>query len=184
MRLPCTATPRPSRRAGGFSLAEAVVSVLIVGGLLVASLNALGAARIGQYKLLEQNRGPLLAQALMSEILQQPYQDAQSPGGFGLEAGEGSTGRADFDDVDDYDGWSVGPPRNRDGSTIPGLEGYQRSVHVVWADPADLAQASANPTGIKRIKVTVQRDGRVIAEPFAIRTAAWPADLQGIGAGN
>ena len=184
MRPPCTARRRPSRRVGGFSLAEAVVSILIVGGLLVAALNTLGAARIGRYKLSEQNRGPLLAQALMSEILQQPYQDAQDPGGFGLEDGEGSAGRTDFDDIDDYDGWTASPPLNKDGSAIPGLEGYQRSVQVVWGDPDDLAQTSANPTGIKRINVTVQRDGRVIAGPFAIRTEAWPADLQGDGAGN
>jgi type II secretory pathway pseudopilin PulG len=164
--------PRGRRRAA-FSLVEVVVSVLIVSGLFVAALSALAAAKTGQYVLTERNRGVLLAQDLLTEILQQPYEDPETPGVFGCEGAEAGTTRQDFDDVDDYRAWSASPPQMKDGSAIPGTEGYARSVTVQWANPANLDELSASPTGVKRITVTVKHNDRIVGQLFGVRTEAW-----------
>ncbi len=168
----------------GFTMVEVVVASLVVSVLLVAALNTVAAARMGQYKLAERGRGLLLAQALMAEILQQAYADAVAgTSSFGMEAGETVGNRSLFDDVDDYGGWTATPPQNRDGSIIPQSTGYQQAVSVNWVTPANLNVTSATNSGVKRIRVTISREGRTIIVLTAFRTQTWtsPVDLQGSG---
>ncbi|OHB74408.1 MAG: hypothetical protein A2Z25_19770 [Planctomycetes bacterium RBG_16_55_9] len=71
--------PRPSSLVQpGFTLVEAVMSMLIVGTMLVAALSTVGASRLSQYKTSRSHCGRLLAESLMAEILRQDYQE---PGG-------------------------------------------------------------------------------------------------------
>ena len=122
---------RPGRcRRRGFTLVEAAVSVLIVGLMLTAALYALGGVGKARAVGLGQGRGMLLAQDLLNEVLRAAYTDPQSPGGWGPEAEENTATRADFDDVDDYLGWSASPPQAKDGTALAGYDGWQRSVAV------------------------------------------------------
>ena len=163
---------RPSGRA--FSLIEAVVSVAIVGGLFVAAMNTVGASRTRQSKNAQRQRALLLAQDLMAEILQHDYWDPVSQSGMGPDASEAAIGnRSLFNDVDDYAGWSASPPQHRDGSTIDWADAYKRNVAVVWLNPNDLSQTSSTETGIKRIRVHVEYNGRELVALYAIRTEAW-----------
>ncbi|MCK4661090.1 MAG: PKD domain-containing protein [Phycisphaerae bacterium] len=173
----------------GFTLVEAVISIVIVSVMLVAALNTVGAARTSKYKLAERSRALLLAQGLMAEILQQPYEDADVADNLGPETGEDGGTRANFDDVDDYADWIASPPQNRNGTTIPSADDYEHVVEVRWIDPADLSSTSDTPTGVKRIKVVVKRGGREIVKLFAYRTRMWPdladqLDFGGGGAGG
>lgn len=168
---------RTCRHAGrALTLAEAVISMAVVGVMLVAALNTVGASRVTQRKMGERSRGMLLAQDLMSEILRQHYEDPDlGPGSFGVggdEVGDGS--RALWEDVDDYDGWSASPPQHKDGTKFSDLEGWRRSVSVSWVDPANLSNDSVGDTGVKRIAVTVMHGDVVTASLTAIRTSAWP----------
>ena len=156
------------RRA--FTLVEAVVSLLIVGAVLVAALNTVGASRLSQYRTSQTTRGQLLAESLMAEILQHDYQDPNDTPVFGIEPGESTTTRADFDDVDDYDGWSSTPPEQKDGTQIPDLAGCERSVTVQWVDPADITQVQGSESNAKRVTVTVSCDNKQVASLAAIRT--------------
>ena len=52
------------------TLAEIVLSILLVGGLLVAALNTVGSTVMTRQITSKRSRGHLLAQDLMSEILQ------------------------------------------------------------------------------------------------------------------
>ena len=95
-------------------MVEAIVSILVVGVMLVAALNTVGAARLGEHKIAQRNRGLALAQDLMSEILQQAYADPEQPdSGIQTDSDENSSPRTDYDDVDGWGrapwGWS--PPR-------------------------------------------------------------------------
>jgi hypothetical protein len=102
--------------------------------------------------------GDALAQELLNEILQAEYQDPGETPTFGLETGEGATAnlRTDFDDVDDYHGWSSNPPRERDNATpIAELTGWQRDVTVVLVEIAAPTTVTATAEGLKRITVTV-----------------------------
>lgn len=176
----CKRNPHGTRH--GLSLAETVISIAIVGIMLVAALNTVGASQMTQKSMSDRSRAVLLAQDMMSEILRQAYQDPDSePGSFGLDSGEvGDGSRSLWEDVDDYDGWSATPPERKDGTVIPGLEGWGRSVQVAWANPANLSQKAGSDTRVKRITVAVSRDGVVVASMVAIRTGA--ADLAGTAA--
>ena len=152
------------RRA--FSLAEAVVSIGIVSVMLVAALNTVAAAKLGAQKTGDRAKGTLLAQQLMAEVLGQSYEEQVDTIAFGREASELSTGRANYDDVDDYNGWSASPPQYKDGTVIPNLDGWGRRVSVVRGNPANLTQEAGTDTGVKRITVSVTHNGLDVEAPF------------------
>lgn len=160
--------PRDSR---AFTLVEAVISTIIVAVMLVAALSAVGASRVIQYKVSLHNRGRLLAESLLAEIVQQAYEDPNDPVVFGPETGEQTTNREDFDDVDDYDNWSESPLEDKDGNEIPQSDDWQWTVAVDWVDPLDPTQVQASETGAKRITVTTKRNNITHATFVAVRTA-------------
>lgn len=149
------------------------MSILIVGLMLVAALNTVGASKFSQVHNAEQALGPMLAQSLMSEILNQSYEEPAATLAFGLEREDASV-RTDWDDVDDYHGWSASPPQGRDGTVLSDTAGWGRAVAVTWADTADLDSTAASPSGIKRIDVTVTHNGRTVTTLSSLRTNGWP----------
>ena len=124
----------------------------------------------------------MLAQALMAEILQQPYEDSEEPVAWGLEPGEGAATRQAFDDVDDYRHWSESSPQYKDGTTVPGMEGWSRTVRVMRVDPSDLGQILLMETGVKRITVTVEHNSVAVAEMTALKTG--PSSASSITEGD
>ncbi len=155
-----------------FTLAESLVSMLIIAGLLVVALNTVGDATVGRQNIGDRSRGQLLAQDLMVEILAQAYEEPVDVPFFGPEAPETSTSRADYDDVDDYDRWEASPPQKKDGTEIPDSTGWRRKVTVEYTDPDNLVAKMVSDTGVKRITVTVEHNDIVVASMVAIRTAA------------
>ncbi len=161
--------------ARAFTLIEAIGSVLIVAVMFVAVMSTVGAARMSQYKMSGRSRGTALAQDLMAEILQAPYEDPDTPGaGIGADISEMTSTRAAFDDVDDYDGWYASPPEQRDGTVMPDLSGWSRHVVVAWINASDTTSGVGAETGAKRITVTVKHNAMLMAYLVAIRTSAFP----------
>lgn len=163
---------RYARNRGGFGLVETVVATALVGVLMVAALRTVGVSIFTQYKAAERTAGQMLADGLMAEILAKSYADPDSSPQFGPEAGESSTSKANYDDVDDYQGWNESPPQYADGNPMPDLTGWKRSVAVCWVDPSDVSKDKSSDTGAKRITVTVQHNNVTVASRIAIRTAA------------
>lgn len=167
-----------SQRGGGrrgFSIIEVVISMLIIGGLMVAAMGAVGAAAATDRLTMDTARACLLAEELLTEILLKAYSEPDGASGLGKDSGEASGGtRALFDDVDDFDGWVETPVRQADGTAVPGTTGWERRVEVVWVSASDPAKQSPTETGVKRITVEVRRDGRPLARLTALRTRAWP----------
>lgn len=159
-----------SRRA--FNMVEITISVVIVGGMMVAALNTVGAAKLGSHKTTSRKSGTLLAQQLMAEILTQSYAEPVDTPSFGRELSESGGDRADYDDVDDYDSWSSSPPEYKDGTAIPDLDGWAREVSVRWVKAADLSLTSGSETNVKRITVTVTYNDLEVASLTAVRTLA------------
>lgn len=157
----------------GLSMVEATVASVVVGLLLVAAVSVAGrAARVGALTA-DRTAAGLLADALMAEILLQPYLDPGPGPVFGPEAGEDTSTRRDFDDVDDYHGWTASPPQNKAGAVFSDLAGWEESVTVVWCAPGNPEAVSPTDQGVKRITVTVRRQGAVLATLTALRTAAF-----------
>lgn len=165
---------RPGRLASAFSMIETVVSIMIVGGLLVVAMNTAGAAVTGQQKIGERAKGMLLAEGLMDEVLRQAYEEPDDTPTFGREPSESGSNRADYDDVDDYDGWGTSLPESKVGTSMSGYTGWKRSVVVEWVNSSNLTGVSGTDTGVKRITVTVTRDGRTVAKLVALRAGAPP----------
>ncbi len=165
--------PKVPRRTPGFTLVEAVISIVLVGVLLVAAINTLGATAVSKRNIEHQALGYTLAADLMAEILSQAYEEPDDTPEFGRESGESGGGRMDWDDVDDYDGWSATPPETKDEEPLDGYDQWTRSVEVAFVDPTSLNDLGGN-TGVKRITVTASFNGVPAAELVAVRTQAWP----------
>ncbi len=163
-------------RYRGISLLDILVSIPLVGIAIVAALNTVGASKASQYKVNKTRQGHLLAQDLLSEIMQQDFADSNSGLlSFGQEAMEiGSLNRSQFNDVDDYDGWQASPPQYKDGTVMSGLPDWQRIVEVSWRSTADLQQISATATPIKHIRVNVLYKGIAVADLEAFKTIGLP----------
>ena len=162
------------RRA--LTLAEMVISMVLVSVMLVAALNVAGGVRQGESDSALQRRALILAEDLMAEIMEQDYVDPnEDPNVLGMSAAESATGdRSLFNDVDDYKGWHASPPQLRSGVPMTGLDGWKRMVAVVWVDPDDTRQTSDIDLGAKRITVKVKYNGSQVLRLRAIRTAGLP----------
>jgi hypothetical protein len=145
----------PGAPRAGLSLVEVAVSSMLTGTLLVISLSAVAAAMRTQSATGLTRDAQSLAQELLAEIVQRHFQEPGGGAGFGLEPPETSLSRANWDDVDDYHGWASSPPRDPSGASIPGFDGWSRSVRVAFADPSDPTADSLDDRGLKRIEVRV-----------------------------
>lgn len=159
----------------GFSLVEATIAVALVGFMLVAALTTVGSSATARLIHADRANARLLASDLMAEILATAYEDPEyGPGSFGLggdEVGDGS--RALWEDVDDYHGWSATPPQQKDGTELPGLIGWTRSVTVAWVNASNLSMDSVTDTRLKRVEVEVKHGDAVLATLKAVRAASW-----------
>lgn len=154
-------------RRRGITLVEAVLSMAVASIMLAAALHAAAAARIGQVWNAQHLAAMSAASALMSEICDLPYADPQSGTSLGPDATE--VDRTLFDDVDDYTGYKAACA-DRSGKAMPGTTRMRFVVDVVWVDPAAPASAVVSESGVKRISVSVERDGVALARLAACRS--------------
>ncbi len=166
-------------RGAGLSLVEAMISMVIVAVMLVMALNTIGSLARSWQVQSTQCRAPALAQQLMAEIIQSSYQEPYVSPIFGPEAPETSLVRADYDDVDDYNGWSASPPQLKDGTAMANLTGWTRSAAVQYVDPDDVSTPSGTNQGLKRITVTVTDPKGVQTTLYALRSNNSVYDLRG-----
>src|SRR6476620_5843925 len=158
------------RKLSALTLIEVVASTMIVSLMAVAALNALGAATKSANSIGNRAVAAALADELMSEILMQPYSDPDGSSVFGHESGESFLTRADFDDVDDYNGWNASPPQYRDGTTIPDRATWKQRVVVSRVVPSNPSQTTGTEQGAKQIRVTIEYENQVLADQIAVRT--------------
>ena len=156
----------------GFTIVEAVFSIVLVSGLVVVALDTVGASTVARQKLGSRSHGRLLARDLMSEIMARPYAEPVETSGFGPESSETGGTRLNFDDVDDCDDWSASPPQLGDGSEIASLEDWGRSVAVDYINASNMDVVIASDAGVKRVTVTVTYKGAEVLSMVAIRTDA------------
>ncbi len=157
MRTPSTVSQRR-----GFSLAEVLISSMLVGVVLVGALQVLGGAIQTRKRTAAQLDGPRLAMELWSEIMSKPYEDPELPEGtLGPEAGETSS-RLNFDDVDDFHGWFRSPPEDISGAPLTEYQGWIREVSVTWTSRDRGDDVASSETGLKRFVVRVTApDGKI-----------------------
>ena len=165
-----------SAASRGFTVLESVISTLIVGSMMVAAMNVVGASETARQYGADKSTGLMLAEELMSEILAMPYKDPESGTVyFGFEPDEPNNGtRHAFDDVDDFCSWQASPPQNADGTEKAGFDLWKRWAQIVRVKHDALSQTMNSETGVKWITVIVERNGREVCRLHAHR-----ADVDG-----
>lgn len=122
----------------GFSLIEATMASAILLFAVVALTQSLVAGQGQTYKALHSARAVSLADALLEEVLSQPWNDPDGESTPGPDADESD--RADFDNLDDYHGYTeaAGALADAAGVTYGALhQGFDRAVAVVPASTSD-----------------------------------------------
>ncbi|MHC4715675.1 MAG: type IV pilus modification PilV family protein [Planctomycetota bacterium] len=98
-----------------------------------------------------------LAQDIMEEVLSKPFADPD--GGDGQEAS-----RANYDDLDDYDGHEEPPGgiSSFDGGAVSEVTATGMSRHVTVEDVYVSGQDTGEPATFKRVTVEVRHQGRAL----------------------
>jgi hypothetical protein len=149
------------------------MSALIAGVIITGALNLAGSASRGQIQNNDQLRARLIANSLMSEILELPFEDPNQTPVFGTETGETTVPvrRTLFDDVDDYHNWSSAP-QTKTGVAIQDGQGLITTVQVKLADPGQLGAGATGSASaeVKQITVAVKRGTYIVNESVSVVT--------------
>jgi len=134
------------RRPPGFSLIEVIVLIVVVAVALVGVLLVFQTSVRSSADPQVQKQALAVAEALLDEILLASY-----------DALPGTGARADFDDVDDYAGYSTaGGIRDIQGNPVAGLAAYDiTAVTVTVVALTDTGAVLAPVNEAKRVTVTV-----------------------------
>ena len=144
-------------RSRGFTLIG-LITVIIVGAIAVPPMMVgLSSWLDTAHQSERMEIAVQLAVDLMEEILAQDFAD---PDGTDTE-----TLRADFDDVEDYNGWSSSPPKDAQGNSLTQYSTYTRSVSIIGVPQWDLTPGTPlvpGSTDFMVVTVRVDWDGDYI----------------------
>lgn len=128
-------------RQRGVTLIELVISIVVIAVAVSSVLGVFSLTAQHSADAMVREQAVAIANAYLEEIALKPVDDVD---------GDGETLRADFDDVDDYNGLNDSSVCDQFGTTVVGLEPYAVSVSVV---PGALGSLPA--ADVDRIDVTV-----------------------------
>jgi type II secretory pathway pseudopilin PulG len=160
-----TATGDHSWRRG-ITLVEAVIAMVLIAVMAAAGLSAAGQASTHRMQMEQRAFAEGMAQMLFAEVLSKSYVEGDV---IGPDAGE--TQRAQFDDVDDFDGYGESPIRDVSGNVLTDTT-WKANVAVSWIDPASGA-ASLLDQGAKAVRVTILKQGKTLAVYEGVSTRQW-----------
>ena len=150
-----------NRSRGGLTLLEVVISLILVSTIVLVSITA--SANLLRNKAVSMHaiEGGDLAFQILDEVTAVQFQEAGNERVFGRETDETATNRSDFDDVDDYHGYTASPPTHRDGTAIKGFDGWSFSVSVSPAQPiaSGIAASSDDAAPLRLVTVTCTSPG-------------------------
>ena len=149
----------------GFSYVEVMLSVIIVSVLVVSGLRLFANIGSGKNVTTDQNSAADLAIKMIEEIKDQYYKDPDTETGqLGPEAGENTSARSDFDDIDDYNNFSESPPHDRDGLELPQYADFTRSVTVRYVCDDDFTKTAEYDEGFKEVVITINRNEKTLSQ--------------------
>lgn len=155
---------------------ETVISTLVVGLTVSGALQAVGAVVARRERVADRAAAAALAEELVTAALATPFVEPGTDALSAITSGAAEDAAAywgSFDDFDDWQGWSASPPQSSDGVGMTGYAGWTRSAVVEFVVPGQPDTVSASPTRVKRLIVTVARNGIVRAERSVLRTAGY-----------
>ncbi len=161
-RLRARASRAPGR-SRGMTIAEAVIGMLVLAVAVGGALQATAVARRESVLADEREAARAVISGIRAQLEALPYADPSAAAGpIGPESAEVVSTPADWDDVDDAHGWSGTP-------TLAPETGWTIAVGVVWVNPTDPTVVRTVETGLKRITIEAQRNGRVVLKEVRFR---------------
>lgn len=158
---------RARRGTRAFTLVEVLIASAILSFATLAIVQAVSAGQSQTLDALKRARADALAEVLLEEILSKPYADPDEAGAIGPEGDEAT--RSDFDNVDDYHGYSesAGALADHALTTYPqAYQGFDRSVTVV-AVTNSVASLGGDHTGVQVTVTVSEPSGRAwVVERF------------------
>jgi len=134
-----------ARQQGGVTLVELLVSIVIVAIAASGVLGLLAMTTAGSADPMLRHQAAAIAESYLEEVLLKPFED---PDGV-----DGEVARADFDDLDDYDGLTDAGARDQFGMPLAGLGDYS----VVVAVSPSSGLPAVPPADALRVDVVVTR---------------------------
>ena len=186
---------RVYRLPRGFTLIELVLSIVIIsvtGVALIAAVSTV-AGRSADPMIRAQAlavAGAYLEEVSLAPLCDPAYDPDGNPattcrtdcktrpcaGGCGGAAFGPEGGRADFDDVCDYDGLSDSGAYDRQGNALAGLSGYRVDVSVLDSAGVSLGSPAITPADGRVVRIEVEVTHDAIEEP--LRLVAYRANLE------
>ena len=150
----------------GFVLVEVTIAYVLLTVALVALLPVfIMAIRAGK-KTEQLQAATYLSQELLEEVRMRKWDEKttsttrlhiDNPSAtLGPDAGETSTDKTTFDDIDDFNGWTETPARDPLNVALPDFTAFSRSVTVTYVD-SSLA-AAGGTSDYKRVTVCSKTD--------------------------
>ena len=169
----CFAVLPQQRRARGFTLIELLIFIVVISAALAGVLRVFTQATSASADPMQRRQALAIAESVLEEVMLMPFtfcdgddanvDTATSSAGCagaadapGAEAGEGRFATPQFDNVNDYDGYTMAAITDITDTAVSGLAGYSASVVVVNATLATISAASGDAL---RITVTVVGPG-------------------------
>jgi len=154
----------------GFTLVELIITLMLISIAVLGISYALGFGLRHQSDAIWQIKSVALAESYLEEILARRF-DENSPSGGVPPCSPATTAcstvfddsesRADFDDVDDYNGLDDSPPKDAQGNVRSGYDGYRVQATVRYADAAEVTAFGLDDvTDAKLITITVSSPTR------------------------
>lgn len=163
--------PSHSLERAGITMAETIVSTLLVGLVLVSTIQIVGPIIRSGSVMADKAVAANLARELSDEISTKYFTSPILDDVEAMGPGVGET-RATYDDIDDYHGLSNSPPQLSSGSANTNLGGWTRAVKVTHVNLDDPTIESGTYTGLKRVTVTVSKNGVQLAQTVTLHTHA------------
>ncbi len=170
------------RKRSAFSLVEAMLSLVLASGALVAALGVVSSSAQAEAHAKSRAIADSLVAEFIADATGTAFEQPGSVGSFGRGGAEvGATSRAAINDVDDYDQWVESPPKDYGGDKRADLAGWKVSVVVARVSLADPEGAVVTyDSRVKRIEVTASLNGKTLSSQTMYRTSAWDDARLGI----
>ena len=133
------------RQQRGTTFVELIITILIIGIAVTGILQVMTINTGSSADPMIRHQGIAIAEAYLDEILAKDFAD---PGG------PAETGRADFDDINDYVVINNSPVQDQNGNNIAGLNNYSVTV-TITPEAFGAAGAQVPVADSRRITVTV-----------------------------
>jgi len=169
----------------GFTLVEALIASVVLSVTVLAVTEAVVTGQMQAYDAVYAQRGLSASEQLMERVLALPYNDPGDALTIGPDDGE--TSAADFDNIDDYHGYSesTGELTDASGNALPDeFDDFSRSVTITNAD-VNVSGFSSNVVGLRIVVTTTDTAGRewsltrFVAEPVEQTTTGSDDDSAG-----